>query len=287
LDHSPEDRFGLKLMSSLRKRLARTKRSSPLESPGFVSANPQKRAALTLNGETSHDAVEQRLAAVAEQERARIGQDLHDHLCQLLSGIKFQAGLLEQKLRAEVPAVANEARALETALTGAIEEIREIVRGLHPAGIESRGLLAALRKFASGTSAVYGIICSCDLPRQLKIDAAVATHLYRITQEAVHNAVRHGRASRVRVSLRVGAAGLSLAIEDNGSGFGGQVQMAQGRRGENEPGLGLKLMKYRARAIGGSIEIRPAPKNGTTVTCRVRRFVRPQADSSRPAEFRL
>jgi len=209
--------------------------------------------------------MERQIAAVCEHERARIGQDLHDGLGQLLSGVKFQAGLLESKLRAEAPGAAKEAEALEAALTGAIEETRKIVRGLHPACIRSSGLAKAIREFAAGVSAVYGVDCTCRLPDRVKLDRSTGTHLYRITQEAVRNAVQHGRASRIRLTLQVRKSVLTLEIQDNGRGIP--------RRGKMKAGLGLLLMNYRTRAMGGSLEIRPGSKSGTRVVCRLRRPV--------------
>lgn len=212
---------------------------------------------------TERERLEREILRISDQERERIGQDLHDGLCQLLSGIKFKARLLEEKLEARSAAEAEEARALEGHLNAAIQQARGIARGLHPVALEARGLISALKDLAAGTTAMYGIACACEFGRNVLVhDRAVAAHLYRIAQEATNNAAQHGGATRIDIRLTQSSRRLSLVVRDNGRGFdAGAARKA---------GMGLHLMEYRARAIGAHVEIDSRPGNGATINCWLR-----------------
>ncbi|HYG34947.1 MAG TPA: sensor histidine kinase, partial [Clostridia bacterium] len=200
---------------------------------------------------------------ISEQERERIGQDLHDGLCQLLSGIKFKTTLLEQKLQTKAPEEARDARALENLLNGAIQQARNIAHGLHPVALEAQGLMSALEELAASVTNVYGVACVCQFQHPVLVhDHSVATHLYRIAQEAINNAIRHGQASKVVLRLIGRKGNLALTIQDNGCGFS--------VRPKRKTGMGLHLMRYRARAMGATVDVKPGPTGGTVVTCRLR-----------------
>jgi two-component system sensor kinase FixL len=229
----------------------------------FIGTLLGSRLLIAANDVTERERLEKQILEISEQERERIGQDLHDGLCQLLSGIKFKTTLLEQKLQPKAPAEALDARAIESLLNGAIEQARNIARGLHPVDLEARGLMSALEELARSVANVYGISCCCDFRNQVLVhDHVVATHLYRIAQEGINNAIRHGRATRIAIRLSGRSDHLVLRIQDNGSGFPARIS--------RKPGMGLHLMNYRARAIGASIEIGPGPTKGTIVSCRLR-----------------
>jgi two-component system sensor kinase FixL len=229
----------------------------------FIGTLLGDRLLIAANDVTERERLEKQILEISDQERERIGQDLHDGLCQLLSGIKFKVTLLEQKLQPKAPAEALDARSLEGLLNGAIEQARNIARGLHPVDLEARGLMSALQELAGSVATVYGISCGCEFVSPVLVhDHLVATHLYRIAQEAINNALRHGRARRISIRLFGRRDRLVLKIQDNGSGFPARP----GRKS----GMGLHLMNYRARAIGASIEIVPGPAHGTVVTCRLR-----------------
>lgn len=218
---------------------------------------------------TERERLEKEIIEISEQERERIGQDLHDGLCQLLSGIKFKTTLLEQRLHAKAAEEAWEARSIESLLNSAIEQARNIARGLHPVDIGARGLMSALEELTGSVSSVYGVRCVCEFHNPVLIhDHGLATHLYRIAQEAITNAIKHGQARKISVRLGGRRGRFTLAIQDNGSGFP--------LRPRRKTGLGLHLMNYRARAIGATLEIRPASPAGTVVTCRFQ--ARPSAN---------
>jgi two-component system CheB/CheR fusion protein len=228
----------------------------------FIGTLLGDRLLIAANDVTERDRLEKQILEISDQERERIGQDLHDGLCQLLSGIKFKTTLLEQKLQAKARGEALEARAIESLLNGAIEQARNIARGLHPVDLEARGLMSALEELSAAVAHLYGVHCVCDVRQPVLVhDHLVATHLYRIAQEAINNALRHGRATRITVRLSGRGNHLSLKIQDNGSGFPA--------RPNRQPGMGLHLMNYRARAIGASIEIGPGPARGTIVACQL------------------
>jgi two-component system CheB/CheR fusion protein len=215
---------------------------------------------------TERDRLEKEIIKIAEQEQERIGQDLHDGLCQFLSGIKFKVTLLEQKLQADSPQHALETRSIERLLNGAIQQARNIARGLHPVDLEARGLMSALQGLTASVSHLYNIDCACVVSRPVLVhNHVVATHLFRIAQEAINNAVRHGKARIIRVALSGTPERLTLRIEDNGTGFD------PGSR-RRRSGMGLHLMHYRARTIGAHLEIKSHRPAGTQVICRWRTF---------------
>ena len=229
----------------------------------FVGTFLGNRLMIAANDITERDRLEQQILTIAEQERERIGQDLHDGLCQLLSGIKFKTTLLEQKLQDKAPPEASHARDIEGLLNTAIQQARNIARGLHPVDLEARGLMSALQGLASSVENVYGLSCVCQFRKAVLVhDHITATHLYRIAQEAISNAIKHGHATRIVIRLTGDKDRLTMAIEDNGVGFPAKPK----RRG----GMGLHLMNYRARAMGARLDIRRGSSSGSVIQCCMR-----------------
>ena len=229
----------------------------------FVGTLVGHRLLMAAKDLTERKRLEKQILEISEQEQERIGQDLHDGLCQLLSGIKFKTTLLEQKLADRGLAEAREASALERLLNTAIDQARSIARGLHPVDLEARGLSSALEELAATVSSVYGISCLCERGKPVLVhDHVAARHLYRIAQEAMANAIKHGQATRVRLRLTAPGDRLVLTVRDNGTGLPSQPK---GRRG-----MGLPLMHYRARTIGAALTVRPNPAGGAVVTCSLR-----------------
>jgi len=229
----------------------------------FVGTFLGNRLMIAANDITERDRLEQQILTIAEQERERIGQDLHDGLCQLLSGIKFKTTLLEQKLQDKAPPEATDARAIEELLNTAIQQARNIARGLHPVDLEARGLMSALQALASSVESVFDLSCVCKFRKAVLVhDHITAAHLYRIAQEAISNAIKHGRATRIIVRLNGEGDSLILTVEDNGVGFPSKPK----RKG----GMGLHLMNYRARAMGARLDIQRRASAGTVVQCRIK-----------------
>jgi signal transduction histidine kinase len=194
-----------------------------------------------------------------EREQERIGRDLHDGLCQVLVGAKYRSGYLKRLAKGRLPAMEKEAQSLEELLNCAIEQARELARGLNPVTVTPASLTAALQKLAADVGNEEGPRCFCQFPRPVKIfDEHVAGHLYRIAQEAVQNAFKHGRAKNISITLSRQNQLVNLVVKDDGIGI---------PRHPNETGMGLKNMQTRARLIGGLLEIRRRKHGGTAVTC--------------------
>ena len=206
--------------------------------------------------------LEQEILAISEREQRRLGHDLHDDLCQQLAGIEFLSQRLASDLAARSAASASQAKEIAQMVQRAMTQTRELARGLSPVRLEAEGLADALRELAAGTRKVFG--CDCRFrgdPPVLVSDHTVAIHLYRIAQEAVSNALKHGQARRIEISLAAAGRSVTLAVADNGKGLP--------RKLPKRKGMGLRIMRYRAEVIGGAVVVEPQPGGGTRVACTV------------------
>jgi len=204
--------------------------------------------------------LEKEIIEISGREQRRIGQDLHDSLCQQLAGIGFLCKALENKLAAGRPVAAAEATELVKHLDEAITLTRGFARGLNPVRLEAKGLLYALSELALTTEKFFGISCQFDYNEAVLIeDNSTATHLYRIVQEALNNAIKHGGATRVAISLQTDGKVHTLLVRDNGSGIAPVA--AQGH------GMGLNIMRYRASMIGATLDIKNHAEGGVLVSC--------------------
>ena len=197
---------------------------------------------------------------VSAREQRRIGQDLHDGLGQHLTGIAFMSKALEQKLEEHsLPASADAAKIVKL-VNQAINITRKLAQGLLPVVSEADGLMSALQQWANEVEDLFGISCrfQCNEPVLIH-DAGDATHLYHIAQEAVNNAIKHGEARHIVIRLGIINGSGSLTIQDDGKGFPEEPGAP--------PGRGLQIMSYRAKMVGGSMEVQPGPGRGTVVTC--------------------
>jgi signal transduction histidine kinase len=212
---------------------------------------------------TDRRRLERQLLEISAREERRIGQDLHDQLGQLLTGIGFKAELLNRDLQESGSTAADIAGAVVEMVADAVSQTRQLASGLCPVRLDADGLMSALQDLASQTSDVYGIECCfvCEEP-VLVDDNGAAMHLYRIAQEAVNNAVKHGAPSKVEIRLASEDEEITLGIRDNGHGF--LLPLHEGE------GLGLSIMQYRARMLDGSLTLANAPEGGAQVLCQVR-----------------
>lgn len=214
---------------------------------------------------TSRHWLERRLLTVTDAEQQRIGADLHDGLGQHLTGLSCLAAALRDRLR-DRPEAAGQAETISRLANEAIEQSKALARGLCPVRLEGEGLVVALEELAGQARVLYGIDCAFESSGPApEGDHLAAMHVYRITQEAINNAVRHGRARRVRVRLNSRRGVHRLLIEDDGAGFDPSAR----RRG---PGGGMRLMRYRAAMIGGVVNVDSKPGRGTRVTCHFSSF---------------
>ena len=219
--------------------------------------------------------LEREVLQSAEEERRRIGQDLHDGLGQQLTGIGLIARGLARRLDAEGSAAAGEAHEIAQFIQEADEFARTLARGLVPVDLEANGLAEALGRLCANAERFFGITCSVEAHDAYDGAYPVPhpTHLFRIAQEAVTNAVRHGRAKHVAITLATGAEQVRLRIADDGVGFPGEVHAGGTVRAPSWPqdnhGMGVRIMQYRAQIAGGTIDIRPGVDGGTVVSCTV------------------
>ncbi|WP_232797971.1 PAS domain S-box protein [Salinibacter altiplanensis] len=208
--------------------------------------------------------LEKEILEISEEERRRIGQDLHDGLGQMLTGI----GLLSQDLARHLDDEGHERAEDMAEITDHVKEAdqyaRDLSHGLIPVDVEANGLTEALRRLSQNAVRMFGVECSFrEVDTVLVHNSTVATHLYRIAQEAVSNAVRHGDANDIKVILASGDEQIRLQVRDNGTGFAPDVS--------DESGMGIHIMQYRARIIGGALEITSELGDGTVVTSTIPR----------------
>ena len=198
-------------------------------------------------------------AQVATRERRRIGQDLHDSIGQVMTGISLLSRSLANNLKKSGNAGYIDALQVSALADDASNQIRQISRGLIPTDVVQKGLVESLRDLAKSTAESCGVACDTRLDDTVEFsDGAVETHLFRIAQEAVNNAVRHAEASRIEISLLNHAGRTALRVTDNGTWKG---------RPRNLNGIGMKTMEYRAMAIGGCLEIGALERGGSYVAC--------------------
>ena len=204
--------------------------------------------------------LEEELLSISSNEQRRIGQDLHDGLCQHLAGVEFKTAALAKQL-AHDPMKGGHAASIVELIRDGARQAWMLARGLSPVTLESHGLMSALRELTTNSGKLFQIACRFDCPRPVLIpNNAVATHLYRIAQEAITNAVKHGHARSIVVSLRRARSSITLAVADNGDGLPRDVRTVQG--------MGLRIMQYRADTIGASLSFERANRRGTIVLCK-------------------
>ena len=204
--------------------------------------------------------LERELLEISEREQRRIGQDLHDSLCQHLTGTTLAAQVLEEKLTAlKLPVAADAGKMVELVEQG-IDLSRKLARGLSPVEMTADGLMLALEEYAAATSELFKVNCrfECDSPVLIH-NATTAGHLYRIAQEAVGNAMKHGRAGNILIRLEAVEASTVLSIKDDGTGLPSGLSKSRG--------MGLRIMAHRSAMIGGAFHARRDESGGTLVTC--------------------
>jgi signal transduction histidine kinase len=209
----------------------------------------------------SRKRLEKEILNISEREQRRIGQELHDSIGQQFTGIAFMTKVLEQKLAEKSPEAASDVAEIKELVHHAMYQMRSLARGLHPVDLDSGGLVSSIEELASTTEKLFDVQCSVRYDKSIAIDdAETATHLYRITQEAITNAIKHGEANNIKIELTPDGDRSVLKVENDGRDFPEELA---GRSG----GMGLQIMHHRADIIGGTIEIRKAAEGGTIFAC--------------------
>jgi signal transduction histidine kinase len=206
--------------------------------------------------------LEDEIINISENEQQRIGRDLHDGVCQYLAAIGFTASMFKQELEKRSKSDALRMEDIVFHLRDAAARVRQLARGLSPVDCDEGGLELAFDELAMSTTKLTGITCSFISSGPVpKLTNATAVHLFRIGQEAVSNAVNHGKAKNIVIALDISEDGYSLRISDDGIGFVPP--------GISKDGMGLGSMRYRARVMRGTLEIQATSPSGTVVICTV------------------
>jgi len=206
--------------------------------------------------------LESKLLEISEREQRRIGQDLHDGISQHLRGIAYLNHVLYERLAERNRPEAAESARITQLLEEVMDQARSLARGLFPVALEATGLMDALRALGLTVRDIYKRDCRFVCPKPVPMyENLTATHLFRIAQEAVNNAIRHGNATRIVISLSIRDEVVVLSVRDNGRGFPASLPETRG--------MGLEIMKHRARMIDGRLSHRPIPRGGTVLVCMV------------------
>src|SRR5215510_14194720 len=222
----------------------------------------QERTAALRREVVERQRLDREIAQVADRERRRLGQDLHDHLGQHLTGTALAAQVLKEKLAAKCAPEVTEAGKLVNYVEEGIDLTRNLARGFFSPELEADGLSVALEGLAENISERFAVNCIFHGEGLIPMrDPAVATQLYRIAQEAATNAAKHAGAEQIDIRISADDTELILAIMDNGVGFPGNHL--------DSKGLGLRLMRHGAALIGGTFNVRKNGQRGTIATCKV------------------
>jgi PAS domain S-box-containing protein len=202
------------------------------------------------------EALGREISNASEREQRRIGQDLHDDICQRLAAVKMSMQDLEESLAEHAPALMDEADAIVDRLTDTIGITRSLARGLSPVDIEAGGLGVALTGLARTAREVHGIDCLVQMPDDLRpLPSHVATQFYRIAQECINNAAKHGKPFKIRVQLTEDNDALTLRVTNDGRTFTPGTDSAHG--------MGLHIMRHRAQSMGATLEFETQPADAT------------------------
>jgi len=209
--------------------------------------------------EKEMERLERQIIAITQEEKSQIGRDLHDDLGSHLSGVEMLSKVLQKKLESEAPDKALQLGVIRDLIRNAIEKTRRLSHGLYPVHLIENGLEASIEELVMEIDNLFTIHCILSFDSKIGlVDNNIATHIYYIIREAVFNAAKHGKPGRIDITLAKEGKYLKAWVADDGCGVGDM----SGKR----KGMGFHTMKYRAKAIGGTIEIRAGVKGGTLVT---------------------
>lgn len=231
----------------------------------YVSLETQveQRTAALSREMAERTSLEHELLQVVEREQQRIGYDLHDSLGQHLTGTALAAQVLEEKLRVQAKGIADDAEGIVELIEQGIALTRQFAKGLQPVEMEAEGLMEALQELAVNCCELFKISCrfDCDSPVLIR-SVGTSSHLYRIAQEAISNAVKHGKAKNVTIKLETLSEGIALRVADDGVGLP--------QPHPKGAGMGLRTMAHRASIIGAMFSVESEASGGTTVSCLLR-----------------
>ncbi len=205
--------------------------------------------------------LERQILNISEQEQQRFGQELHDSLGQQLTGISFMLQVLAQKLKKKNLPEANDIKQISELVNEATGQARALAKGLHPVDLDPESLVSSIEELTHSTEKLFKIQCVFEYEKTIELhNTESAVHLYRIAQEAITNAIKHGNTTKIKISLFVDGENGILKIENDGKDFPEKRKMP-------DRGIGLQIMKHRIDLLGGQLNIRTNPKGGTIVNC--------------------
>lgn len=211
-----------------------------------------------IHSEIEMARLERQVIAVSQEERHKIGRDLHDGLGSHLSGVEMLTKVLEKKVEEDAPDKAADLGRIRLLIREAIDKTRRLAHGLYPVHIIEEGFEASIEKFIAEIESLYPVKCrlSCNISGE-PLDNNAATHVYYIIREAVFNAARHGSARHIAITVQKNQHHLFASIEDDGAGITETI---------HQKGMGLHIMQYRAKAIKAALSIQPGREKGTVVS---------------------
>jgi signal transduction histidine kinase len=229
---------------------------------GELDRRVQERTAALHREVIERQRLDREIAQVADRERHRLGQELHDSLGQHLTGTALAAQVLKEKLALRSASETAEAEKVVRYVEEGIDLTRNLARGFFSPELDADGLTVALQGLADNITDRFGIDCVFEGEDSIRTpDSAIATQLYRIAQEAVANSIKHAAAQRITIQLAMNSSALSLAISDDGIGFPDRLPRSEG--------LGLQLMRHGASLAGATLDVRRNGQRGTIVTCKL------------------
>jgi len=209
---------------------------------------------------SAYKEAELKIINISEETQQRIGQELHDDLGQHLTGVAFMSEVLFQRLKSQGNADAEDALKITSLINEAISKTRKLAQGLYPVELKEIGLRGMLENLASNVESIHQIKCEIICMEECQInDSLTVINLFRITQEAVNNAIRHSGATKITLKMISTPTITTLEIADNGCGIDGFVE------GDAQGGLGMHTMRYRASMLGATFRIVALPDGGTSV----------------------
>lgn len=204
--------------------------------------------------------VEAEILDATQAEQRRFGSQLHDGLCQELAAILVFAKALAQKMEKNKTLELAELKKISTMLLSAVDQARDTARGLYPGELKGTSLMFSLEELTRNIQNLSGVMCSFTCPSSVLVDDNnIATHLYRIAQEGINNAVKHGKATHIELSFTQQQNHITLIIKDDGIGIADDAK--------NAKGIGLKIMRYRARMINATFSMKPNSPQGVILEC--------------------
>ncbi|MBN2536592.1 MAG: substrate-binding domain-containing protein [Spirochaetales bacterium] len=209
---------------------------------------------------TDRKRLEKEILEVSGREQQRLGQELHDGLGQILTGVSYMCRVLHEQLQVKKLEEAATAKEITELVNHTINLTKVLARGFFPVELDENGIISALQELADNIETQFKIKCSFSYNEKLFInDNSLALHLYRIAQEAVHNAVKHANPENIQIKLDTRGDKIVLTVKDDGEGFPEEL-------GDNR-GMGLRIMEYRANMIDGKVYIARDKVKGTVVSC--------------------